>query len=551
MTGTIYGASTAKGWQLRLDYTVTADTAANRSTVTADLYVYDGTGRSYNQTPGEAWYEICGGGRNNAVFDFGETGWYALGSRTFTVDHNSDGTGSTTLSGDWCSGISDSAYTPYTLHIAGTVTLPAIPRASSVRSSSFTLGSVGTIVIEAASGAFTHTVTYAFGGVRETVISGTGAGTVYWAPPLSLAQQLPNSTSGVGTITCVTYSGSTVIGSAACSFTAYVPPSVVPSITTFSVEPVNTLQALAGAYAKGLTRASYSVAAAGAYGADIASCTVSLGDLSAAGLAGTTDLFTAAGTVTPVATVQDTRGRTAVKTLPPLTVYDYAAPTVASFSAQRCTAEGTSSDSGAYLHVTCQAACSPVGGRNSAAVRARYRAADGSFSGYTPFSGSVVIGGNLALNRSYVAEVSVTDVLGGVRTVAENISTAAVAVNVREGGKGMGVGKYAESDELLDVAWDACFHGKASVLGDLFAGGKKVQKTLMGGDFAGDMNTIREPGFYWCVQSCPNLPAADFAYVLMLQSAEGDPRLQAAFMWSGGFYYRMFMNGGWQGWIKV
>lgn len=163
MTGTLYGAASATGWKLRIDYTVSADTAANRSAVTANLYVYDGTGKSYNQTPGEAWYDICGGGHTDAPYNYPSTGWYALGSRTFTVDHNSNGTGSVRLTGDWCSGISTSAYTPYSLHIAGTVTLPDIPRASVIRCGEFTLGSPGGIVIEAASGEFTHTVTYAFG----------------------------------------------------------------------------------------------------------------------------------------------------------------------------------------------------------------------------------------------------------------------------------------------------------------------------------------------------------------------------------------------------
>lgn len=466
MTGTLYGAASAKGWQLRLDYATTEDAAANSSTVTAALYVYDATGTSYNQTPGEAWYQICGGGQVAQPYSFSAADWYHLGSRTFTAAHASDGSGTVTLTGDWCSGIDTSAYTPYALSVSGTVTLPVIPRASGVSCGSFTLGAAGSIVISAASDGFTHTVTYTFGGASGTVASGVKGGTLSWTPPVALCAQLPNSAFGSGKITCTTYSGGSAVGSASCAFTGYVPPAVTPVISAFTVSPVNTLSALAGVYVKGFTRVAYSVTAAGQYGASVTGCTVSFGGASGTGGSGTTGAVTAAGTVTPTVTARDSRGRTAVKTLPAVTVYDYAPPTVSGFSVRRCAADGTLSDTGTYLRVAYQAACSPVGGRCTAAVRARYKVAGGSYGGYTALSASpAVVGGDAAVDRSYVLELSVTDTLGGSRTVEETISTSAVTVNVRDGGKGMGVGKYAESDGLLDVAWSQRVQGNLTVTG--------------------------------------------------------------------------------------
>jgi len=444
MTGTLYGAASPKGWQLRLDYTTTEDVSANRSTVTGDLYVYDGTGRSYNETTGEPWYDICGGGRNYFTYSYTAIGWYYLGTRTFTADHNGDGSGSVTLTGDWCSGISDSSYTPYSLSVSGTVTLPTIPRASALSCGSFTLGAAGSIHISAASGDFRHTVTYTFGGVSGTVVSGAKDGNISWMPPLTLCAQIPSATAGTGTLTCTTYSGGTAIGTASCSFTAYVPPSVVPSITGFTVSPSNSLSALSGVYVKGFTKVSYAVTAAGQYGASVTGCTVSFGGVSGSGMGGTTGVLTAAGAVTPTVTVYDSRGRTSTKKLGAVTVYDYAPPTVSGFSANRCTADGVLSDSGTYLRVTISAGCSSVGGRNAVAVRARYRVSGGSFGGYTAISGSAVIGGDLTVNRSYVLEATVTDTLGGSKTMTESIPTSAVTVNFRDGGKGVAVGKYSE-----------------------------------------------------------------------------------------------------------
>ena len=44
----IYGPVSATGWQLRLDYTVSQNAANNRSALALTLYIYDGTGESYN-----------------------------------------------------------------------------------------------------------------------------------------------------------------------------------------------------------------------------------------------------------------------------------------------------------------------------------------------------------------------------------------------------------------------------------------------------------------------------------------------------------------------
>ena len=56
----IYGAVSATGWRLRLDYTVSQDAAENRSTLVLALYIYDGTGLSYNQDAGSCRYVLQG-----------------------------------------------------------------------------------------------------------------------------------------------------------------------------------------------------------------------------------------------------------------------------------------------------------------------------------------------------------------------------------------------------------------------------------------------------------------------------------------------------------
>lgn len=100
----IYGTESSTGWQLRLDYSYTQNISANTSTITATLYVYAGTSPSYNQNANGAYYIIQGTKTWNP-YSYTSRGWKELGTKTWTENHNADGTLALTLSGFWCSDI--------------------------------------------------------------------------------------------------------------------------------------------------------------------------------------------------------------------------------------------------------------------------------------------------------------------------------------------------------------------------------------------------------------------------------------------------------------
>ena len=108
-----------------------------------------------------------------------------------------------------------------------------------VSSSSVNLGSAVTIYTNRQSTATTHTLLYSFGSASGTIASNVGA-SVSWTPPLSLASQIPNATSGICTITCQSYNGGTLTGTRTCTVTLNVPSSVVPSISAVTVEDTNS-----------------------------------------------------------------------------------------------------------------------------------------------------------------------------------------------------------------------------------------------------------------------------------------------------------------------
>lgn len=137
-----------------------------------------------------------------------------LFSRTMTINHNTDGTKTI-----WVSAyISHNA--PLTSSDQGfNVTLPTIPRASSVSGGSGNIGSSTTINISRASSSFTHVLYWQQGTSGWNWIA-SNVGTSYsWTIPTSFYARIPNANSGTGTIWCETYSGSTYIGNSSTSFT--------------------------------------------------------------------------------------------------------------------------------------------------------------------------------------------------------------------------------------------------------------------------------------------------------------------------------------------
>ena len=185
----IYGAVSATGWRLRLDYTVSQDAAENRSTLALALYIYDGTGESYNQAANSCRY-VLQGRTVYHPYRYEKKGWYQLGSGSVTVDHRADGSGSAALSAAWYSGFT-SQWTPASLSVAQTVALPVIPRASGLQAGDMTLGQSGTITVQRADAGFTHKIDYQIGSTHGAVCGKTGETRVTWMPPCPWRRKSP------------------------------------------------------------------------------------------------------------------------------------------------------------------------------------------------------------------------------------------------------------------------------------------------------------------------------------------------------------------------
>ena len=295
-------------------------------------------------------------GDNSTIYSFG-TQTVLTGS--VTINHSADGTGTLSMSGA-CTG-----NLGMNINLSGSIALPTIPRASKPTASktSMTLDGSDSVTIQThrASASFTHTLRFTVGSNTVTV---NNVGTSYtWTPGVAYWMPFMTSKSMTVTVSCVTYNGSTQIGSVqSCSFTLNVDASVYkPLINSVAHEDTNsTTVALTGdaqTYVKGKSNLSVTVSL-GINNTDYNSTLASARIATAYGtaqnytLSGTsqTITFSENGITSPsiTVTVTDNRGVTATMTIN-LTLIPYDVPRLSAIEIKRVNGSDQESDTGVYL----------------------------------------------------------------------------------------------------------------------------------------------------------------------------------------------------------
>lgn len=118
-----------------------------------------------------------------------------------------------------------------------TVTLTLKIPAKSTPSASASTVQMGTsvnIYTNRKSSAYTHTLLYAIGDASGTIKEDVEAGRT-WTPLKSLASYTGNKTSAICTITCKTYNGSLLVGTATTQIILTVPDATVPTLSASTV----------------------------------------------------------------------------------------------------------------------------------------------------------------------------------------------------------------------------------------------------------------------------------------------------------------------------
>ena len=246
-TNTVYDSYFWVKWELD-----SQNIAGNKSTISWSCGI----------TPGHKFYsnavkmsavtingsQVYSGGTYSNITDYKER---TLASGTLDISHSSDGSKTFTVATFSGQVWKNSGYLTATA-AAQSFALPTIPRATVPVIGEVVIGQTVTIGLPRAVSSFTHTLTYTFGSASGTIAKGAGA-EAQWAVPYDLAAQIPNNASGTGTLTCKTYSGSTLIGTQSVNFTATVPSnSTTQPSDTLAVSPVSSLAApFRGLYIQG------------------------------------------------------------------------------------------------------------------------------------------------------------------------------------------------------------------------------------------------------------------------------------------------------------
>ena len=475
LSGSLYSAVSSQGWQLRLDWSATQSTASNQSTVTMSLYVYNKY-QSYNQ--GNTAYYTINGTKTFYKYSYGSTaGWNYCGQKVQTFTHNNDGTLSTTLTADWCSDISGSSWTPYSMSLSGSITLNTIPRASAISSASnVTAGNAVSVTWTPNASSFTFKIKFTGGSpaydsgwinvspARTTAYTYTGL-TLALA---TMANACRSASSFTMTVSLATYNGSTQIGSTATkTFTVTIPnnSTTKPVVNTLTVEKADTtVPASWGIYVQGQSKVKLTEACTFYQNTSAKSYAISGGGYNGTSNPYTTGLLNTAGENTFTASVTDNRGFVSANKTATINVVAWSAPTLSNIVCVRSNSSGSEDDNGFYCHITGNSAYSSCDNKNSATTKVYYKeygtstwiqihsvaTVNGAFA-YTVGSGST-----FDTEKAYDIKIEVADQFK-TSTYQDVLSTSQYTMVLRHGGNGIAFGKASELN-AMESAFPAYFY---------------------------------------------------------------------------------------------
>lgn len=231
-TFTAGGTADTRYYSIRLKLTEeSVSVSGNTSVVSYEFSIHRQNSGVYTG-PYYSWTITIGGKSiaiNNFAFNIPTSGAASqvIASGRLTIPHDADG-GKDMEFYVYTPSAQDVApsYGPPEIRLTGSWPLTTIPRASSVSAINADIGSDTLITISRASSAFTHTVTYKFGDLTGTIATKTAATSIPWTVPDSFYGEIPNAKYGTVTLTCKTYSGSTLLGSKTATFRATAPEAL-------------------------------------------------------------------------------------------------------------------------------------------------------------------------------------------------------------------------------------------------------------------------------------------------------------------------------------
>ena len=483
-TNTCNGTAGSK-YNLTLNYVINSQSiSANTSNITVYATVQRNDGYSasaWNGYENQNHTTLTVGGSvkvdENFILDTRNSRLQELSRWTGDVAHNSDGTLTLAISASFTTDLAP-ALTGGS--VSASWTLTTIPRTSAftVTPSSVDAGNSVTIKITPASSSFSHTAAISFYGQTLSLDFPAGTTQKTAAIPMNWLYQMTSAVSGSATVLVTTKNGGTTIGSTTAPLTIRAPASVVPTIGDLVITRIdNGVPADWGVYVQGYSKAKIQITgAAGAYGSTIRSYSINSSGFSASGQEATAGPITQSGTVDFWGTVIDSRMRSAVLTKS-IQVEPYSRPFFTSTPAViRSNASGAEDTNGEYIAITAAWDYS-LKDKNTCAGAYRITPVSGSASELT---GTLTNGTQTVVpassDYSWTVSITLTDALSSSPYTA-TVPTGSTLMDFRSGGKGIAIGKVAETDGF-DVDMDTRFRRAVNMQGNLSASNVSMTGTV-------------------------------------------------------------------------
>lgn len=463
------------------------------------------------------------------------TSWYTISKKT---------TGTTSLSVRLYATSGGTRDTTYNFSLA------IDPAASVLGSiSNFTIGNAINIPITKYSSGFTDSLTISVAGTTIKTINNitNGYDVSFSSTELTnIYKKIPSSTTATFTFKLTTKSGSTTVGTSTKTATGTIPSSVKPSISSVTVTEANSTTAALGVYVKNRSKLKFVISASAGSGSSISSYKTTVNGTSYSGSTITTNTITTSGTVTATITVTDKRGRT-TSTTKSVSVLDYANPHITTLTAFRCSSDGSANEKGAYMKISLTASVTSLNGKNTYTYKIQYKKS--SVPSYTTIniSGqdqtctySTVIA--IESTSSYDVRATAADYFTSVTISAQPVPSVFRTIHFRAGGHGIGLGKMAEYEDVLDIGFDT-----------MFTGGIRAINIPSGSN----LNSYQTPGFYSCPASMTaatlsNCPTDGIAFGMRVEKTNGVIQTVHTYPSSGWKMFKRsyYYTSGWGPWYE-
>lgn len=545
------------------------DITNNRTTGTVTVYLQADQYGYFTTGSGSRTLSISVDGTNenhvisNITLQNGSKAY--LLTKDYTVNHSADGTKSFTLSASF--GINVGGYTSATT--TETIRPTTIARSSTISFGSATIGNPLLITVNRQSTNFTHTLRYAWGNKSGIIASNIGASHT-WAIPNDFANDIPNATSGIGTLYVDTYNGSSKIGTQQVNFSASLPATIKPSFTGLTLTDSNLVarSLLSGNnFLQIISNIQVNFnGQVGSYGSTITGYRAEIVNRNQVTTSngGTLGIMNFNGSATIRASVVDSRGRWSDTKDVTINVIEYFAP-ILSFTALR------TRETPNIIQVVRNARVAPItlSGSQKNIMTLSFKVAPIGSSSYTADNGSASgswttqntltnsaanMAGNYPANKSFTIIGTLSDKFTSIEFSA-TIATESVVMSYDKDGR-VGVGKIAENGPA----------GSLDVAGDIYAGGKLIQQhqlTNTEGNtiyaYNTDVNTHVNNGTRWINPRCANSPfPSDYGWIETCRATTDI--FQIAKSWHGGWkVYRRHAIGyrasdgsaNWNEWVEI